>query len=68
MVFEDYEVVIFGAILMLIMIFLPQGIVGGLADLWARRRGAATPTDPPGAGPAPRDLTPAPDPVSQDAA
>ena len=35
-VFEDYEVVIFGAILMLTMIFLPQGIAGGLAALWAR--------------------------------
>jgi branched-chain amino acid transport system permease protein len=67
-VFEDYEVLIFGAILMLIMIFLPQGIVGGLADLWARRQGAAAPTDPPKAGPAPRGLAPASDPVSQDAA
>jgi branched-chain amino acid transport system permease protein len=38
-VFEDYEVLIFGAILMLIMIFLPQGIAGGLRDLWQSRRG-----------------------------
>jgi branched-chain amino acid transport system permease protein len=37
-VFEDYEVLIFGAILMLIMIFLPQGIVGGLQDLWLAGR------------------------------
>ena len=35
-VFEDYEVVIFGAILMLTMIFLPQGIAGGLGALWGR--------------------------------
>jgi branched-chain amino acid transport system permease protein len=37
-VFEDYEVLIFGAILMLIMIFWPQGIAGGLRDLWQSRR------------------------------
>jgi len=69
-VFEDYEVLIFGAILMLIMIFLPQGIVGGLADLWARRRGTARPAPPPasppappGIGPTPGDLAPAPGPA-----
>jgi len=32
-VFEDYEVMIFGAILMLMMIFMPQGVIGGLQDL-----------------------------------
>ncbi|MET0047638.1 MAG: branched-chain amino acid ABC transporter permease [Sedimenticola sp.] len=32
-VFEDYEVMIFGAILMLTMIFLPQGIFVGMQDL-----------------------------------
>ncbi|MGB7552215.1 MAG: hypothetical protein WBM15_11740, partial [Chromatiaceae bacterium] len=37
-VFEDYEVLIFGAILMLIMIFLPQGIAGGLRGLWQSGR------------------------------
>jgi branched-chain amino acid transport system permease protein len=37
-VFEDYEVLIFGAILMLTMIFLPQGIAGGGHDLWQWRR------------------------------
>jgi branched-chain amino acid transport system permease protein len=37
-VFEDYEVLIFGAILMLTMIFLPQGIAGGVRDLWPWRR------------------------------
>lgn len=48
-VFEDYEVLIFGAILMLIMIFLPQGLAGGLRDLWARRPGrdGALPPGPP---------------------
>ncbi len=40
-VFEDFEVMIFGAILMLMMIFLPQGLFVGLQNLlrrlWARR-------------------------------
>ena len=39
-VFEDYEVMIFGAILMGIMIFLPQGLFVGLQKLlrnWIRR-------------------------------
>ncbi len=35
-VFEDYEVMIFGAILMLIMIFLPQGLFVGLQELLGR--------------------------------
>jgi branched-chain amino acid transport system permease protein len=35
-VFEDYEVMIFGAILMLMMIFMPQGLLGGLQDLLAK--------------------------------
>lgn len=34
-VFEDYEVLIFGAILMSIMIFLPQGLFVGIAQ-WLR--------------------------------
>lgn len=44
-VFEDYEVLIFGGILMLIMIFLPQGLAGGMRDLalWLRGRGARRP-------------------------
>jgi len=41
-VFEDYEVLIFGAILMSIMIFLPQGLFVGLSNLvlalWRRLR------------------------------
>jgi branched-chain amino acid transport system permease protein len=35
--FHDYEVVIFGAILMAVMIFLPRGLVRGLLDLWEFR-------------------------------
>ena len=35
-VFEDYEVMIFGAILMLMMIFLPQGLFVGLQNLLRR--------------------------------
>lgn len=37
-VFHDYEVIIFGAILMAVMIFLPRGLVRGLQDLWEFRR------------------------------
>ncbi|MEJ5329954.1 MAG: branched-chain amino acid ABC transporter permease [Desulfobaccales bacterium] len=44
-VFHDFEVVIFGAILMVVMIFLPRGLVRGLLDLWEyrhfRREGAS---------------------------
>ncbi len=36
--FHDFEVVIFGAILMVVMIFLPRGLVRGLMDLWEFRR------------------------------
>jgi len=50
-VFEDYEVLIYGAILMSIMIFLPQGLfvglLGGARALWRRfgpGRGAAEPS------------------------
>lgn len=52
-VFEDYEVMIFGAILMLMMIFLPQGLFVGLQNLlrrlWARRLTAAMEEDSHGA-------------------
>jgi branched-chain amino acid transport system permease protein len=37
-VFHDYEVIIFGAILMVVMIFLPRGLVRGSMDLWEMRR------------------------------
>jgi len=36
--FHDYEIVIFGLILMLVMIFLPRGLVRGLLDLWEYRQ------------------------------
>ncbi len=43
-VFEDYEVLIFGAILMSIMIFLPKGLFVSLQEVlehwWQRRRAA----------------------------
>ncbi|MEJ1378702.1 MAG: branched-chain amino acid ABC transporter permease [Candidatus Sedimenticola sp. (ex Thyasira tokunagai)] len=47
-VFEDYEVMIFGAILMLMMIFLPQGLFPGLQALLRHRpksRGKPATTD-----------------------
>ena len=37
-VFHDFEVLVFGGILMVIMIFLPRGLVRGLLDLWELRR------------------------------
>jgi len=37
-VFHDYEIIIFGGILMAVMIFLPRGLVRGLVDLWEFRR------------------------------
>jgi len=43
-VFEDFEVMIFGAILMLMMIFLPQGLFVGLQNFalrWLSRRHSA---------------------------
>jgi branched-chain amino acid transport system permease protein len=36
--FHDFEIIIFGAILMVVMIFLPRGLVRGLMDLWEFRR------------------------------
>lgn len=48
-VFHDYEMVILGATLMAVMIFLPQGLFGGLAQglrlALARRRARAAPGD-----------------------
>ena len=37
-VFHDFEIIIFGGILMLVMIFLPRGLVRGILDLWELRR------------------------------
>ena len=36
--FHDFEMVIFGAILMVVMIFLPRGLVRGILDLYESRR------------------------------
>lgn len=36
-VFHDYEIIIFGGILMVVMIFLPRGLVRGILDLWEFR-------------------------------
>jgi branched-chain amino acid transport system permease protein len=38
-VVKDYEMVVFGAILMITMIFLPRGAVPTLAGWLTRRRG-----------------------------
>ena len=37
-VFEDYDVLIFGTILVVIMIFLPEGLLKGLTNLQHRKR------------------------------
>jgi branched-chain amino acid transport system permease protein len=37
-VFHDFEIIIFGAILMVVIIFLPRGLVRGILDLWEYRR------------------------------
>jgi branched-chain amino acid transport system permease protein len=37
-VFQDFEMAIFGAILIVVMIFLPRGLVRGLLDLYEYRR------------------------------
>jgi branched-chain amino acid transport system permease protein len=37
-VFHDYEMVVFGAVLMATMIFLPHGVVPSLESWWRRRR------------------------------
>jgi branched-chain amino acid transport system permease protein len=39
--FEDYEMMVFGAVMMGTMIFLPRGVVPSLARLLAMRRNAA---------------------------
>jgi branched-chain amino acid transport system permease protein len=35
-IFSDYEMIVYGLILMIIMIFLPQGLTRGLLDLYER--------------------------------
>jgi len=37
-VFKDYEMIVFGAVMMLTMIFLPRGVVPSLALLRAPRQ------------------------------
>jgi branched-chain amino acid transport system permease protein len=37
-VFHDFEIIIFGAILMVVIIFLPRGLVRGILDLWEFHR------------------------------
>ena len=37
-VFHDYDIVIFGLILMVIMIFMPQGLTRGALDIWGKYR------------------------------
>jgi branched-chain amino acid transport system permease protein len=37
-VFQDFEFIIFGTILMVVIIFLPRGLVRGILDLWEFRR------------------------------
>jgi branched-chain amino acid transport system permease protein len=44
-VFKDYEMMVFGAVMMGTMIFLPRGVVPSLARLLAPRRGAPAQTD-----------------------
>ncbi|MHB1133129.1 MAG: branched-chain amino acid ABC transporter permease [Chloroflexota bacterium] len=36
--FGDLDVIVFGLLMMLIMIFMPQGLTRGLLDLWEKRR------------------------------
>ena len=37
-VFHDYDIVVFGLILMGVMIFMPQGLTRGALDIWAKYR------------------------------
>ena len=37
-VFKDYEMMVFGTVLIATMVFFPQGVVPTLAQWWARRR------------------------------
>ena len=37
-VFKDYEMMVFGSVLIATMVFFPQGVVPTLAQWWARRR------------------------------
>ncbi|HOV88183.1 MAG TPA: branched-chain amino acid ABC transporter permease, partial [Syntrophobacteraceae bacterium] len=37
-VFSDYEMLVYGLVLMVVMIFLPQGLTRGILDLYERSR------------------------------
>jgi branched-chain amino acid transport system permease protein len=37
-VFHDFDIVIFGLILMVVMIFMPQGLTRGALDVWEKYR------------------------------
>jgi len=37
-VFSDYEMIVYGLVLMMVMIFLPQGLMRGILDLYERSR------------------------------
>jgi branched-chain amino acid transport system permease protein len=51
-VFKDYEMVVLGAVLMGVMIFMPRGLVPTIASLFSGRAARATPAaDPPAARP-----------------
>ena len=41
-VFAEYEMVVYGLLLMVIMIFLPQGLTRGVLDLFAQRHLASS--------------------------
>jgi branched-chain amino acid transport system permease protein len=41
-VFTDYEMVVYGLILMLVMIFVPQGLVRGILDIYERSKSRFT--------------------------
>jgi branched-chain amino acid transport system permease protein len=39
--FADYEMVVYGAILILVMIFMPQGLTRGFLDIYERAKTGA---------------------------
>ena len=46
-VFSDYEMVVYGLILMVIMIFLPQGLSRGILEIYERSRNRVLPSSTP---------------------
>ena len=49
-VFSDYEMVVYGLVLMIVMIFVPQGLFRGVMDLYERSRSGRRGPTPPGSG------------------